>query len=245
MSKKAISISLICMSIMLAVIISGCTLMASPYATLAPSPTPQVNTTAGDIPQAFDFNRAHWFEWSEALYMGAGSQSPSAVSDFRIEYGNEIYNGSGARHCRLHVSTDNGNSLYDLDYYYDIANRRILYAKSVNTVQSGLSERVETFEAPRGDSDTSGDAAKAVTNVRRFDPYLKNDSWAGGRPVGDETITIEKGTYDCKKFETTEGATGILTYWWHPEAPMRLRSISAETKPGEEARFVIELKDWG
>ncbi len=205
----------------LAVALAGCTFFPgaqekhmgeepAPQA-LAPSAEAQASEQTGQALPArpFDPAKARWAEYRLTVY-DDGRPSTATV---RLEYGSSSANGVKASSIKRTVTSGEPS--------LSIGGNGGLYSLRLYNSQ---------------DSMTSGTTAP-FDQLKRDDPVLcAGDIDAG--PSGSESVTVPKGTYDCKKYLASfKGADS--TYWGAPGVPVPVKVYTARDGA------TLELVDWG
>lgn len=254
--RKALTAIAIASILIIALALSGCTGQqgGTTNPTASPSTNPTTNpggngglkTVMGSGSNKVDFSKASWWSWKEGLNMGSGD----IFINYKFEHSLGTYNGAQVRKCKLQVEMFDGMSVDDYEYYYD-ANMKIVYAKKTSTIDLGtLGKSTEVIEVPEGYKNTTDDAKSLLSDIEDKDPVFQFDAYMHCQPVGNEQVTIAKGSYNCAKFATGEPlSASYMAYWTNDQAPITVKKLTTTrvlSRPTDPPMVVtFELVNWG
>jgi hypothetical protein len=208
--------------LVLAVALAGCTFFSSPpekhmgedTAPLIPLPSaapPSAEQTGQALPaRPFDLAKARWAEYKLIVY-NDGQPSTSRV---RLEYGSSSANGIKTQSIKRTITSDDAPTV-------NVAGNGKLYSLHVYNSQNSI----------------TSSAMAPFDQLKNDDPVLCADDIVSG-PSGAESITVPKGTFDCKKYLGSFKGSGS-TYWGAPGVPVPVKVNTACDGA------TLELVDWG
>jgi len=182
---------------------------------------PLINLPSGAPPSAeqtgqalltkpFDLARARWAEYRLVVY----NDGQPYTSTVRLEYGSSSANGMKTQSIKRTITSDD--------------------APSVNVFGNG---RLYSLRVYNSQNSMSSNAIEPFDQLKKDDPVLSADDIAGG-PSGSESVTVPKGTFDCKKYLMNFKGSDSM-YWGAPGVPVPVKVYTACDGA------TLELVDWG
>jgi hypothetical protein len=205
----------------LAVALAGCTSFSGPTEThmgedtapaipLPVAEPPSVEQAGQALPvKPFDLSGARWAEYKLIVY-NDGQPSTSTV---RLEYGSSSDNGIKTQSIKRTITSGDG---------------------PVSALRNGNLYSLHVYNSQNSVTSSSMAPFDQLTND---DPVLCAGDVAGS-PSGSESVTVPKGTFDCKIYSGSFKGSGC-TYWGAPSVPVPVKVYTA----GDGA--TMELVDWG
>lgn len=178
----------------------------------APASAPQGSAypTAAASLDPFDLSAARWVEYRMT---GTNNGQPYSYTE-KLEYGASTSGGAQTQNIKKTITSND--------------------ASSVNTLGDG---KLFNYHTSSTQSSTSSGSLVPFDRIKNDDPILSAER-VGGAPVGSESVTVPKGTYDCKKYlGSFRGADA--TYWEAPGVPVPVKVYTASDGT------TLELVDWG
>ncbi len=178
-------------------------------------PPPEAPASAEQTGQAlftkpFDLAGARWAEYRLIVY-NDGQPSTSTV---RLEYGSSSANGIKTRSIKRTITAGDAPSL-----------------KAFGT------GKLYSLHVYNSESSITSSAMAPFDQLEEDDPVLCAGDAAMGF-AGSESISVPKGTFDCKKYlGSFKGADS--TYWGAPGVPVPVKVYTACDGA------TLELVDWG
>lgn len=211
----------LCMIVVAAIAISGCICFSgqhAPQATVnatqiavSPQPSSTITPTAtqqAQPPHPFDIDKAQWMEYQQTDDAGGSS-------DVRLEYSASSAGGASKKTVKRTVSSSSSGS-----------GGGYLYDPSTHTLHFGTTN---------SSSYSSTGTKTTVDQVVADDPVLAAGDLSYSL-IGQETITVPKGTYQCDKYVADLNGARV-TYWAAAGIPVPVKVV----REGE----TLALSDFG
>lgn len=158
----------------------------------------------------FDPGRASWVDYKMTDLNGGGA------TDVRLDYSDRTVNGMSMKTVKRTVSYNSDSGSSGDDYSYDPGSNML---------------NVKTFGSS---SSSSTGTESSLDQMKANDPVLASGDLSYS-PLGQETVTVPYGTYNCDKYEASfNGAEG--TFWASEAVPVPVK-IVYDNK-------IMELTDW-